>query len=237
MASFVRSTVGHAPRHASAVSELESFGDFAHLPREMSASDDSEFDVAKQAARFADFQFRVYGESDGLAFGSFASIAQPRFPDFPGESRRRVRQHLCTESIVRVSRPHVSRAATPSVSTARRFWAFLRRVRFTDFQLSRHPRSGVHREIERCSRNSFLASVLKPTSPNHALQRTAPGCHGSCFSRPGVSRSSRIATGLGASSAVHLRSYRASPPPSLSLGSFGLFAYRICAASGQTAAQ
>ena len=58
-------------------------------------------------------------------------------------------------------------------------------------------------------------------TPNHALQRTATGCHGSCFSRSGVSRSSRIATGLGALSAAHLRSYRASPPRSLSLGSLG----------------
>jgi len=33
-------------------------------------------------------------------------------------------------------------------------------------------------------------------TPNHALQRTAPGCHAGC-----------------------LRSRRASPPPSLSLGS------------------
>ena len=58
-------------------------------------------------------------------------------------------------------------------------------------------------------------------TPNHALQRTATGCHGSCFSRSGVSRSSRIATSLGAFSAAHLRSYRASPPRSLSLRSFG----------------
>jgi hypothetical protein len=35
--------------------------------------------------------------------------------------------------------------------------------------------SGIHRESGRCSRNSFRASVLNPTSPNHALQRTAPG--------------------------------------------------------------
>ena len=58
-------------------------------------------------------------------------------------------------------------------------------------------------------------------TPNQALQRTATGCHGSCFSRPGVSRSSHISTGLGVPSAAHLRSYRASPSRSLILGSLG----------------
>jgi len=31
-----------------------------------------------------------------------------------------------------------------------------------------------HRKSGRLSRSSFQASILKPTSPNHALQRTAP---------------------------------------------------------------
>jgi len=61
-------------------------------------------------------------------------------------------------------------------------------------------------------------------SPNHALQRTATGCHGSCFSRSGVFPSSRISTSLGVLSASHHRSYRASPPRSLSLGSLGVAA-------------
>ena len=59
-------------------------------------------------------------------------------------------------------------------------------------------------------------------TPNQALQRTATGCHGSCFSRSGVFPSSRISTSLGLLSAAHPRSYRASPPRSLSLGSFGV---------------
>ena len=62
-------------------------------------------------------------------------------------------------------------------------------------------------------------------TPNHALQRTATGCHGSCFSRSGVFLSSLITTGLGVLSAAHLRSYRASPPRSLSLGSLGVTAH------------
>ena len=71
-----------------------------------------------------------------------------------------------------------------------------------------------------------MSNSLQQT-PNHALQRTATGCHGSCFSRSGVSPSSCIATGLGAFSAAHLRSYRASPPRSLSLGSLGDFAHLL----------
>ena len=54
---------------------------------------------------------------------------------------------------------------------------------------------------------------------NNALQRTAPGCHGSCYSRSGVSPSVHLFTSSGAPSASHLRSYRASPPRSLSLES------------------
>ena len=61
---------------------------------------------------------------------------------------------------------------------------------------------------------------------NNALQRTAPGCHGSCYSRSGVSPSCHLLTSSGAASASHLRSYRASPPRSLSLGSLGDFAAR-----------
>ena len=46
-------------------------------------------------------------------------------------------------------------------------------------------------------------AAMPNVTPNHALQRTAPGCHGGCSpqSQP--------------------RSRRASPPPSLSLGSLG----------------
>ena len=37
-----------------------------------------------------------------------------------------------------------------------------------------HQRSIIHREFGRVSQSSFCTSVLNPTSPNHALQRTAP---------------------------------------------------------------
>ena len=67
----------------------------------------------------------------------------------------------------------------------------------------------------------FHASSEANETANHALQRTATGCHGSCFSRSGVFHSSRISTSLGLLSAGHPRSYRASPPRSLSLESFG----------------
>ena len=106
--------------------------------------------------------------------GSFASIPQPPFPEFAGERRQRVRPRLCPASIAKRSRPHASRETAPSVSTVRRLFAFLRCVRFTEPQLSRHSRSSIHRESGRYSQNSFRASVLNPTSPNHALQRTAP---------------------------------------------------------------
>ena len=99
-----------------------------------------------------------------------------RFPEFPVGRCQRVRQHSRTASMARQSRSHGSPAAAPSASTERRFWAVLRCVRQTESQLSRHSRSGVHHESERYSRNSFRASVLNPMkSPNHALQRTAPG--------------------------------------------------------------
>ena len=56
---------------------------------------------------------------------------------------------------------------------------------------------------------------------NNALQRTAPGCHGSCYSRSGVSPSFHLFPSSDAASASYLRSYRASPPRSLSFGSLG----------------
>ena len=160
--------------------------------------------------------------SSAWAFGSFESIEQPAFPEFfiresPVGSAASFfgvhREFHASRRSTRTSSTHLDSAADLGCST---------RQASGESVLSRHSRSGVYRESGRCPRNSFRASVLNRTSPNHALQRTAPGCHGSCFSRPGVSRSSRIASGLGASSAVHLRSYRASPPPSLSLRSLGV---------------
>ena len=66
---------------------------------------------------------------------------------------------------------------------------------------------------------TFPNGIQGEVTANNALQRTAPGCHGSCYSRSGVSPSSHLFTSSGAPSASHLRSYRASPPRSLSFGS------------------
>ena len=134
----------------------------------------SESDAINQNPRFEDFQWRVYRESDGLAFGSFASISQPTFPEFAGERRSRVRQHLCPASIVGLTRPDAPRAAAPSVSTPRRFWAVLHCVRQTNPSFPDIHASASIASPSVTPGPSFRESVLKPTSPNHALQRTAP---------------------------------------------------------------
>ena len=166
---------------------------------------------------------RAYRESGGLALGSFASIPQPPFPEFAGERRQRVRPRLCPASIAKRSRPHASRETAPSVSTVRRLFAFLRCVRFTEPQLSRHSRSCIHRESGRCSRNSFRASVLNPMkSPNHALQRTAPRVTVAAISSSNPSRPSGA---LFYARCRLLRSTTQLPrraPQSLSLGSLGV---------------
>ena len=72
---------------------------------------------------------------------------------------------------------------------------------------------------------AFPDGFRSEVTANNALQRTATGCHGSCYSRSGVSPSRHLLTSSGAPSASHLRSYRASPPRSLSLGSLGVIAH------------
>ena len=69
---------------------------------------------------------------------------------------------------------------------------------------------------------TFPDGFRSDVTANKALQRTAPGCHGSCYSRSGVSPSLHLFRSSGALSASHLRSYRASPPRSLSLESLGV---------------
>jgi hypothetical protein len=65
------------------------------------------------------------------------------------------------------------------------------------------------------SRSSFRASVLTPTSPNHALQRTAPGVTLAAAHHPAT---------CAHPTPSHLRPQPARrPPQSLSLGSFGAF--------------
>ena len=70
---------------------------------------------------------------------------------------------------------------------------------------------------------AFPPGFRSEVTANNALQRTATGCHGSCYSRSGVFPSCHLCTSSGAPSASHLRSYRASPPRSLSLESLGVF--------------
>ena len=84
---------------------------------------------------------------------------------------------------------------TSPVSTDRRFWPFLSPMPSADSPFW-----------------PVVVWALCPISatPNKALQRTAPGCHGGCSpqSLP--------------------RSRRASPPPSLSLRSLGHCAHQLC---------
>ena len=183
-----------SPPPPSAVSELESLGDFAHLLRAMSASEDTPSSMPSTNLH-------------GLKTSSSESIASPtvqpsvashlirsrRLQDcqsrVPGES-----ESILTRSLSRGAHVQtLERAAAPSVSTGRRLLAFLRCVRFTEPQLSRHSRSSIHRESGRCSRNSFRASVLNPMkSPNHALQRTAPRVTVAAISSSDPSRPSHL---------------------------------------------
>ena len=83
---------------------------------------------------------------------------------------------------------------------------------------SLHSSSASSIRIPTTFPNGFRSEV----TANNALQRTAAGCHGSCYSRSGVSPSLHLFRSSGASSASHLRSYRASPPRSLSLESLAV---------------
>ena len=118
--------------------------------------------------------FELVPSSRGLAFGRFESIDQSTFSGFAIRESRT----SSTASFLGVHRElHASRRSTRSSSTRLDRKAVLGCPPFhapREFQLSRGSRSGVHREFERCSRNSFMTSVPNRTAPNHALQRTAP---------------------------------------------------------------
>ena len=155
-----RPTAQHV-RHPAQSLSLGSLGDFARLLRVMNAQQDIPSPVPSSKLH-------------GLKTSSFESIASRTF--WPSVARvrfcsRRFRDYQAgvhgeSESIFARSLSRgahaqtLERATAPSVSTARRLLAFLRRVRFTESQLSRHSRSSIHRESGRCSRNSFRASVL-----------------------------------------------------------------------------
>ena len=103
-----------------------------------------------------------------------------------------------------------------SVSTAERIMSQLSAMRSLNPSFrtdSFHSSSASSARIPTTFPDGFRSEV----TANNALQRTAPGCHGSCYSRSGVSPSCHLLTSSGALSALHLRSYRASPPRSLSL--------------------
>ena len=117
---------------------------------------------------------RAYRESGGLDFRSFESFEQPTFSEFCiRESRANSTAFLfgvhrelhASRRSMRSSFTRLDRAAVLGCSP-------LHAPR--EVRLLRASRSGVHRESERCSRNSFMTSVPNRTAPNHALQRTAP---------------------------------------------------------------
>ena len=113
-----------------------------------------------------------------------------------------------------------------SVSTAERIMSesFTMRSFNQSFRLdSLHSSSTSSTRIPTTFPDGFRSEV----TANNALQRTATGCHGSCYSRSGVSPSCHLHTSSEAPSASHLRSYRASPPRSLSFGSLGAIRYSL----------
>ena len=154
------SPAAQGPRQPRPSLSLGSLGDFAHLIRAMSAFEDIPSPMpSTKSHEFEDFQLRVYRESDGLGFGSFASISQPRFPEFAGEPLASSTAPL----------PGVHREAVTSTLFTRRSSERLDSPAVFGFPPSRalhrvpaskHSRSGIHRESGRHSRNSFRASVL-----------------------------------------------------------------------------
>ncbi len=178
-------------RPPSAVAELGSLGDFAHLflrttPTEafLTSMPSTKLHGLKTASA------RVYRDFRALAFGSFKSIEQPAF----AELAIRESAASSTASLLGVHR---------EAGTSRRFTrsSFERIDRAAvmgfpplhapgEFQLSRHLRSGIYRESGRYSRNSFLNVCPEQPSPNHALQRTAPrvtlaaACHPAACAHP-----------------------------------------------------
>ena len=158
-----------------------------------------------------------------MAFGSFESIEQSTLPEFAiRESPASSADLFCgIYREVHTSR-HFTRSSAERLASAAVF-AFPPLHAPDEFKLSRDSQSGVHRESERYSRNSFRASVLNPMkSPNHALQRTAPRVTVAAISSLDPSRPS------GALSYARDRLLRSTTqlprraPQSLSLGSLGV---------------
>ena len=112
-----------------------------------------------------------------------------RFRSFPGVRRRRVRPEQSTASIARRLPPVDPHAAAPSLSRERAVLAFLHSMRRVEFSVS----SILAREsIVSSSFSTILMQrpQRKAVTPNHALQRTAPGVAGG-FARSSSRRPSR----------------------------------------------
>ena len=157
----VRSTVGHAPRHAPPSLSLRSFGDFAHLLRAMNLS-------PPPAVRL---------HAPGLVSHA------------PG---------LVSHVPIVVS--HVPGPVSHVPGLVSHVPGFVSHV----------PGLFSHSSSEGgpLSRNSLWVSLVMPTSPNHALQRTATARHTGCSHRLRPQ--------------PPFRSRCAAPPRSLSLGSLGV---------------
>ena len=200
---------------------LGSFGDFAHLLRVMSANRDSSSSIPPtELHALKTSSSRVCREFGGLASASCESFQRSAFPKFcirksPASSAapffgvyREV--HTSSRSI-RSNSERLDRAAV---------FGFLPLHASGEPHLSRDLRSRVHREFKRCPRNSFRASVLNPTSPNHALQRTAPRVTVAAFLRS--TRPLRLTRSLPRASSLSLTpQLPRRAPQSLSLGSLG----------------
>ena len=208
------------PRRTPRSLSLGSLGDFAHLSRAMSTSEDNPSSMGPTKLH-------------ALKTSSYESIASPTVwssvasrpfcgPAFP-ESARRESPPSSTALLLGIYREAVaSRRSTRSSSErldSAAVFGFAPSRAFTESQLSRRSRLGVHRESGRLSRNSFRASVLNPMkSPNHALQRTAPRVTARAF----CERSGIYICGISVRSTVGHAPRHA--PPSLSLGSLAVLA-------------
>ena len=152
-----------------------------------------------------------------------ASIRRFRFRSLPGERRQRIRRLHCSESMASPTPPDISRAAVPSVSTARRFLPSLSAMRETDFSI---PDIQVRASIARRTVNRTLSQHPQrvQVTPNHALQRTAPRVTVAAILtwtplvRPGSCLT------LVASLCAPPSQLPRHAPPSLSLGSLGVLA-------------
>ena len=164
----------HGPRQPCPSLSLGSLGAFAHLSRAMSVSEDIPSLMPPIKLHGLTSNSELVPSSVGLAFGSFESFEQPTFSEFC------IRESLAssTASLLGVHREaHTSRRSTRSSSERLDravVFGFLPLHAPGESELSRHSHLGIHREFERCSRNSFTTSIPNRTAPNHALQRTAP---------------------------------------------------------------